>query len=98
MDGWYDFSALVERIKKSKIRNLILFPDSGATIEKLLGEHNYNVFHTREMKDGVQFAYDNTERSKIALLSTATPSFSLWKDFEEKGDLFQKWVMELGRI
>ena len=96
VDGWYDFSVMVERIKKSQVRNLVLFPDSGKRIEGLLGEHSYRVLHTREMEEGVNFSYQYTQSWKIALLSTATPSFSLWKDFEEKGDLFQEWVKKLG--
>ncbi len=97
MDGRYDFSALVERIKKTQIRNLVLFPDSGKKFAEMLGEDNYNILHTREMREGVQFAYDHTQSGKIALLSTATPSFSLRKDFEEKGDLFQEWVKKLDK-
>jgi len=31
----------------------------------------------------------------MALLSTASPSYSVWKNFEEKGDLFKKYVKEL---
>ncbi|GHW02442.1 UDP-N-acetylmuramoylalanine--D-glutamate ligase [candidate division SR1 bacterium] len=98
VDGRYDFSALVDRIKKSQIRNLVLFPDSGQTIATLLASDldKYNVIHTRSMEEGVRFAYDHTSPGKIALLSTATPSFSLRKDFEEKGDLFQEWVIKLG--
>lgn len=98
VDGWYDFSWMVERIKKSQISNLVLFPDSGERIAKMLGDdaQKFKILHTREMKEGVEFSYQNTKPWKIALLSTATPSFSLWKDFEEKGDLFQKFVKELG--
>ena len=92
MDGRYDFSAMIEKIKKSQIRNLVLFPDSGQRIEEMLGEHTYRVLHTCEMEEGVAFAYEYTQAGKVALLSTATPSFSLWKNFEEKGDLFQEWV------
>lgn len=95
VDGWYNFDAMIDKIKKSQIRNLVLFPDSGERIEQLLWDHSYNILHTREMKEGVDFAYQYTTPWKIALLSTATPSFSLWKNFEEKGDLFQEWVKKL---
>ena len=47
------------------------------------------------MKDAVRFAYEWTSHGKICLLSTASPSYSLWKNFEEKGDLFQKHVKAL---
>jgi len=29
------------------------------------------------------------------LLSTAAPSYSIWKDFEEKGDLFQAAISHI---
>jgi UDP-N-acetylmuramoylalanine--D-glutamate ligase len=47
------------------------------------------------MKDAVRFAYERTSHGKICLLSTASPSYSLWKNFEEKGTLFQKHVKAL---
>jgi hypothetical protein len=53
---------MIERIKKSQIHNLVLFPDSGKRIEELLGEHSYCVLHTRDMKEGVEFAYQYTKQ------------------------------------
>lgn len=47
------------------------------------------------MKEAVKFAYKHTKIDKICLLSTASPSYSLRKNFEEKGDLFQKYIKEL---
>ena len=44
------------------------------------------------MEDAVKFAYQNTQKDEICLLSCASPSYSLWKDFEEKGDQFKFWV------
>ncbi|MDR2415539.1 MAG: hypothetical protein LBD75_02795 [Candidatus Peribacteria bacterium] len=40
----------------------------------------------------MKFAYQHTSAGKVCLLSTASPSYSIWKNFEEKGKLFQKWV------
>ena len=47
------------------------------------------------MAQAVQFARDHTPRDKICLLSTASPSYSCWKNFEEKGDLFQEAIHNL---
>jgi len=47
------------------------------------------------MKEAVAFAYAHTRKGKICLLSTASPSYTLWKNFEEKGSLFQQYVKEL---
>ncbi|MDR0369199.1 MAG: hypothetical protein LBH96_01315 [Candidatus Peribacteria bacterium] len=53
---------MIDNIKKSQIRNLVLFPDSGKRIETMLGEHSYHILHTREMAEGVAFAYRYTEK------------------------------------
>jgi len=87
-DRGYDFKKLEKIIQKYKIRNVILFPDSGNKI-KVKG---LNVLKTKSMKDAVKFAYKNTEKGKICLLSCASPSYSLWKNFEEKGDQFKKYI------
>ncbi|MDR0651643.1 MAG: hypothetical protein LBG59_10025 [Candidatus Peribacteria bacterium] len=47
------------------------------------------------MQEAVQFAYQYTSVGKICLLSTASPSYSIWKNFEEKGELFQTWIKKL---
>jgi UDP-N-acetylmuramoylalanine--D-glutamate ligase len=49
---------------------------------------------TSSMQEAVRFAYKHTEKGKICLLSTASPSYSMWKNFEEKGDLFQEYIKE----
>ncbi|MEI8091418.1 MAG: hypothetical protein WCG98_04185 [bacterium] len=43
-----------------------------------------HLLETDDMKKAVKFAYKHTQQGKICLLSTASPSYSVWKDFEEK--------------
>jgi len=92
-DRGYDFSQLEKVIKKYKINNIALFPDSGKRI-KLKGK---NILQTNNMETAVKFAYKHTEPGKICLLSCASPSYSLWKNFEEKGDEFQSLIKRLGK-
>ena len=89
-DRGYDFSILRKVLKKYRIKNIVLFPDSGKRI--LESRVGLNVLETSIMKEAVAFAYKNTARGQVCLLSTASPSYSLWKNFEEKGDEFKAEV------
>jgi UDP-N-acetylmuramoylalanine--D-glutamate ligase len=95
----YDFSQLAIAIDKSSIRNIVFFPDSGGEIEKSLAKKShkkYLTLHTKDMSAAVEFAFVNTKLGKICLLSTASPSYSIWKNFEEKGDVFQTAIRKSG--
>jgi len=84
---------LCQKIDTSNIENIVFFPENGTKIEKLL-KKKYRILHTSDMKEAVEFAYTHTKKEKICLLSTASPSYSVWKDFQQKGNLFQKYVKE----
>jgi UDP-N-acetylmuramoylalanine--D-glutamate ligase len=85
-DRGYDFTKLEKTLRAKKIKNIVLFPDTGKRM--LVSRQGFNVLETRSMKQAVKFAYANTKPGRICLLSTASPSYSLWKNFEEKGDEF----------
>lgn len=91
-DRGYNFSELEKILRKYKIKNIVLFPDSGKRILK--SRKGFNVFETRSMKQAVAFAFKNTPKGQICLLSAASPSYSLWKNFEEKGEEFKKYVRQ----
>jgi UDP-N-acetylmuramoylalanine-D-glutamate ligase len=97
-DRGYDFQALADTIQKYQIKNVVLFPDTGAKIQALLLKAGYEArfFATTSMQEAVHFAYEYTPEGSICLLSTASPSYRLWKNYEEKGDLFTKYVKEEG--
>lgn len=98
-DRGYMFSDFVEKLKDLQIPNLVLFPESGTKIRKELekqSEYHPRVLETTSMSEAVQFAYQNTSEGMVCLLSTASPSYSIWKNFEVKGDEFQKLVKEFG--
>lgn len=95
-DRNYEYWPLMQLVSRLQIPNVILFPETGAKL-KALRPASYNVtfFETDNMEKAVQWAYENCPKDSICLLSTAAPSYSIWKDFEEKGDLFQKAVNAL---
>jgi UDP-N-acetylmuramoylalanine--D-glutamate ligase len=95
-DRKIDFKNLAKEIFKSKIKNLIFFPTTGQIIweeiKKIGGQKKFNAFFVDNMKDAVEIAYGNTSKEKICLLSCASTSFSIFKDYKEKGNLFKKFV------
>jgi len=95
-DRGINFKNLAKRMSRSKIKNIILFPASGQRIWKeLKNKNSFNHFFVDNMQKAVKLAYRHTNKGKIVLLSCASPSFGLFKDYEEKGNLFKKYVKQL---
>lgn len=100
LDRGYEFSALVDQIIQLNIQTIVFFPDSGRKILGMLKERQFTPAHlleTSSMEEAVRFMFEHTPAGTVCLLSTASPSYSVWKNFEEKGDDFQKWVEYYGR-
>ena len=91
-DRGYDYKELAEKIILLKIKNVVLFPDTGRQIKKLL-HVPMNILEADSMEQAVAFAFKNTSSGKICLLSTAAPSYSLWKNFENKWNEFKKYII-----
>ncbi len=51
-------------------------------------ESNIEFFEVSSMDDAVRIANEQTPAGQIVLLSTASPSYGMFKNFEEKGDAF----------
>lgn len=62
----------------------------------LLQNFQGNILHTNDMEVAVAFAFQHTAPGKICLLSTASPSYSIWKNFEEKGEFFKSAIHKFG--
>jgi UDP-N-acetylmuramoylalanine--D-glutamate ligase len=92
-DRGYKFTQLEKELRASGVKNIVLFPDSG--LKMLKSKNGFRVLETSSMHEAVKFAYKYTPASMTCLLSTASPSYSLWKNFEEKGDEFKYWVKTL---
>lgn len=91
LDRGIKYDKLVKRIKKSNIKTIIAFPDSG---EKIVRNIRSRIFKVDNMLDAVNLAYEYTSKGKICLMSPASPSFNIFKDYKERGDLFKKYINE----
>lgn len=96
-DRGYDFRLLMQKVQEYWIQNLVFFPPSGEKMASLLEGFQGKLLHTNDMEVAVAFAFQHTAPGQICLLSTASPSYSIWKNFEEKGDLFKAAIHKLGQ-
>jgi UDP-N-acetylmuramoylalanine--D-glutamate ligase len=99
-DRGVSFKELAEFIVKRKhLKNIIFFPESGERIwqeiQKLKEKISFKPYFVKEMKECVQIAYEKTGKNKICLLSPASPSFGIFKNYKERGNLFKKYILKL---
>jgi len=93
--GKIDFSNLAKEILNNKIENLIFFPTTGIKIWQEILNLNKKLpkkFFVKSMPDAVKIAYKHTSKKSICLLSPACASFSIFKNYKERGNLFKKYV------
>ncbi|MBI3934510.1 MAG: UDP-N-acetylmuramoyl-L-alanine--D-glutamate ligase [Acidobacteria bacterium] len=94
-DRHLDFSGLAQRLAGSSVNTLILFPATGERIWQAVCEVNSEVaarrkhFFVETMEEAVALARQHTAPGKICLLSPASPSFGLFRDYRDRGELFK---------
>jgi UDP-N-acetylmuramoyl-L-alanine---L-glutamate ligase len=91
-----DFTSLGTNLP-DHVRTVIMFPPTGERIWKAIEKHSTAgslpaPFFVTGMEEAVRIAFDKTERGKICLLSPASPSFGMFKDYRERGDSFKAFV------
>jgi UDP-N-acetylmuramoylalanine--D-glutamate ligase len=91
-DRGSDFTQLGEVIMASGIENVILLGESGPRIGDTISGPETVVHEAPSMQEAVNTAKSETPTGSICLLSPGSPSFGMFKDFEEKGDLFASLV------
>lgn len=100
MDRGIDYTAFADFLCASGVQTVIGLPDTGATVCSLLelrGAACEQVL-VAEMAEAVQAAYDRTRPGRICLLSPAASSYNRYRNFEERGNAFKRWVRELGAV
>lgn len=95
-DRGNDFSGLADRLKNSSVTTAILFPGSGPRIRAAIEASGATIdlMDARSMDDAVRMAKEKTPPGGIVLLSTASPSYGMFKNFEEKGETFARCVRQ----
>lgn len=88
MNRGVDQKKLVEFLRKGMVKNIIGMPETGWQVVEELG----NGETVQTMQEAVELAKKVTEKGKSCLLSPAAASYNVYKNFEEKGNEFQRLV------
>ena len=87
-----DFSKLADSIQKNVKALIILGETSEKIYSEMLKRRYNNVFKVENMKEAVKKAVDLFDQGDCLLLSPACPSWDMYRDYKERGNLFQKEV------
>lgn len=93
MDRGIDYSILADYLKKRTDLNIICMYASGKRVYDMLPERAHT-FLCDDLKQAVQIAKKETELGDACVLSPAAASYDHFKNFEERGDMFKKYVLE----
>lgn len=93
-DRGVNLAELINFIRNSKIENVICLPKTGEYIKKGLNESGKNVVYVEKLEEAVKIAKELTRKKSVCLLSPAASSYGYFKNFEERGRLFKKYVLE----
>lgn len=100
-DRGVSFAGLADYLMHTEVSTVLLFPPSGERIAVALREHplfdetRRTLIDVQSMENAVRHAAQCTPPSSVCLLSPASPSFPLFKNFEERGAAFRTAVQEL---
>ena len=94
MDRGLNYHPLVDYIRTTDIKNVILLPATNERFQQTFdeGEYSQNLIHVKNMHEAVEKAYEVTAPRKSCLLSPAAASYGFYKNFEERGDDFKNLV------
>ncbi len=96
-DRGIDLTSVGKAIVDSQVKNVILFPETGEQIQEALEKHVHtlDVHNVDSMEEAIKIAikrHDSSRKDAICLLSPASPSYNMYKNYEEKGEAFAKAI------
>lgn len=100
MDRGISYTPLIEFLNSYTLDNVILMYDTGRAINRIITEEypqfskDKNVILVSDLKQAVVKAKSLTPKGKICLMSPAAASYGFFKNFEERGEVFQKLIRQ----
>ena len=98
-DRGVDYSPLSQAIASGDLKTLILLPTTGEKIKQGLLDPglNINIISVNSLAAAVRAAFQHTPPGKICLLSPASASFNMFRDYQHRGDEFRRLVAEISK-
>lgn len=96
-DKGVPFDSLAEEVSHSNVRHVITIGKVGPKITELLKARGFNsvIEGLTDMESIVAAARRNAQNGDAVLLSCATSSFGLFKDYKDRGNQFKSAVLAL---
>ena len=96
MDRGVDYTLLADFLIDADVKNIVLMPDTSKRLFKLFEERkiNKNIVFAKDLEEAVKISKEITNKGEICLLSPAAASYGFFRDFEERGEYFVKYVKE----
>ena len=94
VDKGNEYQLIEESVRKNVRAMVCLGKDNEKLITFFKGKVN-EIRETNSMKKAVEIAFSLAESKDIVLLSPACASFDLFKNYEDRGDQFRRYVQEL---
>lgn len=95
-DRHRSFDNLAKHIGKTNVKTAILFPTTGSKIATSLKKFapQVNRYPVNTMDQAIRIAFATTSPGKVCLMSPASPSFSLFKNYQDRGEQFRTLVKD----
>ena len=93
------WDSLVDLVQ-DRVRQVVLFGESAEKINQAFSQiptvqRHFSIYRCAGLKDAVLCAAGLVQPGEVVLLSPGGTSFDEFKDFEERGERFQQWVLGL---
>ena len=100
MDRGIDYNDLADFLTTAEIDNIVLVGQTTGRMETLFKEYGVDrrirIYPCYYFDKGIAKAKEVTAKGKICLLSPAASSYDMFKNFEVRGDEFQRLVKNNG--
>lgn len=104
-DRGVSFDHLASRLLETDIRAFFFIPPSGRRLREIMEEKlklsgkkesgEMQLVDVSNLEEAVRLAKELTRPGRVCMLSPASPSFPLFRNFEERGELFRKLCSSL---